>query len=50
MFDPQDIVIVERKGEATTFERPDPKILDSWLEEYSLGEIWEKNVIGGSPA
>ena len=50
VFDPQDIVVVERKGKATTFERPDPKILDSWLEEYSLGEIWEKNVIGGSPA
>ena len=49
-FDPQDIVVVERRGEATTFERPDPKILDSWLEEYSLGEIWEKNVIGGSPS
>ena len=48
-FDPQDIVVVERKDEATTFERPDPTMLDSWLEEYSLGEIWEKNVIGGSP-
>ena len=48
-FDPQDIVVVERRGEATTFERPDPKMLDSWLEEYSLGEIWEKNVFGGSP-
>lgn len=49
VFDPQDIVIVERRGEATTFERPDPKILESWLEEYSLGEIWEKNIIGGNP-
>ena len=49
-FDPQDIVVVERRGEATTFGRPDPKMLDSWLEEYSLGEIWEKNVIGGSPS
>jgi predicted ATPase len=48
-FGPQDIVVVERTGEATTFERPDPAILDSWLEEYSLGEVWEKNVIGGSP-
>ena len=49
-FDPEDIVVVERRGEATTFERPDPKMLDSWLEEYSLGEIWEKNVFGGSPS
>ena len=49
-FEPRDIVVVERKREATTFERPDPAMLDSWLEEYSLGEVWEKNVIGGSPS
>ena len=49
-FDPQDIVVVERKGEATTFERPRTSVLEAWLEEYSLGEIWEKNVIGGSPS
>ncbi len=48
-FEPRDIVVVERNREATTFERPDPKALESWLEDYSLGEIWEKNVIGGSP-
>jgi len=23
--------------------------LEAWLEDYSLGEIWEKNVIGGGP-
>ena len=48
-FEPRDIIVVQRKGEATTFARPDPGILESWLEDYSLGEIWEKNVIGGSP-
>jgi len=49
-FDPQDIVVVEREGEATTFDRPKPGMLEAWLEEYSLGEIWEKNVFGGSPS
>ena len=49
-FEPRDIVVVERNGEATTFERPDSQTLESWLEDYSLGEIWEKNVIGGSPS
>ena len=29
------------------FIRPDAEKLDAWLEDYSLGEIWEKNVIGG---
>ena len=48
-FDPEDIVVVERNGEATTFTRPDVDQLGKWLEDYSLGEIWEKNVIGGGP-
>ena len=48
-FEPEDIVVVERKGEATEFSRPDTEQLTSWLEDYSLGETWEKNIIGGSP-
>ena len=48
-FEPEDIVVVERKGEATEFSRPDAEQLTSWLEDYSLGETWEKNIIGGSP-
>ena len=48
-FDPEDIVIVERDGESSSFDRPDSEKLAAWLEDYSLGEIWEKNVIGGSP-
>ncbi len=48
-FEPEDIVVVERNDEATEFIRPDAEKLDAWLEDYSLGEIWEKNVIGGGP-
>jgi predicted ATPase len=48
-FEPEDIVVVEREGEATTFKRPDAEKLREWLEDYSLGEVWEKNVIGGGP-
>ena len=48
-FEPEDIVVVERNGGATEFSRPDPDKLAAWLEEYSLGETWEKNVIGGGP-
>lgn len=33
-FEPGDIIVVERKGEATTFERPDPQTLESWLEDF----------------
>ncbi|MBM3475417.1 MAG: DUF2813 domain-containing protein [Armatimonadetes bacterium] len=48
-FDPEDIVVTERRGGATTFERLKPDALADWLEDYSVGELWEKNVIGGRP-
>jgi len=48
-FEPHDIIVVDRVGKESTFTRPDAEKLQSWLEEYSLGEIWEKNVIGGGP-
>lgn len=48
-FDPEDVVVVERDAKASTFKRLDGSSLREWLEEYSLGELWEKNVIGGGP-
>jgi len=48
-FDPEDVVVVNREGRESHFTRPDKEKLDAWLDEYSLGEIWEKNVIGGGP-
>jgi predicted ATPase len=48
-FDPEDIVVVERKGKESVFKRPEPEALENWLDEYSLGEVWEKNVMGGGP-
>lgn len=48
-FDHEDVIVVSRSGAESQFTRPDPTKLDMWLEEYSLGEVWEKNVIGGGP-
>ena len=48
-FDPEDIVVVERPDRGSTFQRLDPATLDEWLAEYSLSELWEKNVFGGRP-
>ncbi len=48
-FAPSDVVIAEREGGVTVFKRVDEEKLSSWLEDYSLGELWEKNVIGGRP-
>jgi predicted ATPase len=48
-FDAGEIVVVEREGQESRFTRPTPSALEAWLDEYSLGEVWEKNVIGGGP-
>ncbi|MFJ8753529.1 AAA family ATPase [Streptomyces sp. NPDC102441] len=45
-----EIVVVERENGATVLRRPDHEALHDWLEDYSLGELWEKNVLGGRPA
>lgn len=44
-----DLIVVERTNGTSTFERPDPDRLRDWLDEYSLGELWEKNLLGGRP-
>lgn len=48
-FELDDLIIVERRDGASVFDRPDPDRLSEWLEEYSLGELWEKNLLGGRP-
>ena len=48
-FEPEDIIVVEREGEESKFIQPNVENLTTWLDEYSLGEVWEKNVIGGGP-
>ena len=48
-FEPEDVIVANREGMESQFARLDPTQLEAWLEEYSLGEVWEKNVIGGGP-
>ena len=48
-FEPDDIIVVDRPDRASTFTRLDAQKLEHWLEEYSLAELWEKNVIEGRP-
>ncbi|WEF32563.1 AAA family ATPase [Pseudoduganella chitinolytica] len=48
-FDAEDLIIVEKHNGASTFQRPDAKALAEWLDEYTLGELWKKNILGGRP-
>ena len=48
-FEPEDLVIAQRDEKATALTRPDSEQLETWLEQYKLSELWEKNVLGGTP-
>jgi len=48
-FEPKDIIIVNRKKGASVFERLNKDELSIWLKDYSLGDLWRKNIIAGGP-
>jgi predicted ATPase len=48
-FRPEDLIVVNRREGETTFQRFDSEELKSWLDDYSVGELWGKNVLGGRP-
>jgi len=48
-FELEDLVVIDRKGRYSEFRRPDSETLKEYLEEFSTGQIWEKNIIGGRP-
>ena len=48
-FDIEDIVVVDTQDNATIFSRIDTDKYSEWIEEYTVGEMWQKNLIGGVP-
>ena len=48
-FEPRDVLVAERRNGASSFTRLNANHLDVWLEDYSLGQLWEKNEFGGRP-
>ena len=48
-FNYDDIVVVDRKNECSIFRRLEEDEVKDWIDEFSLGDIWEKNIIGGNP-
>lgn len=49
-FGVEDIVVVKREDGGSTFRRLEQKDYDLWLESYTVGELWTKNVITGGPS
>jgi len=48
-FQPEDVLVADRVNSGTQFTRLESAKLATWLEDYSLGQLWEKNEIGGRP-
>jgi len=48
-FKPEDIVVADRKNGASVFQRLNERELSDWLKDYSLGDLWRKNIIFGGP-
>jgi predicted ATPase len=48
-FEAEDLIIVDKIDKASVFKKVTGNELAGWLEEYTLGELWEKNILGGRP-
>jgi predicted ATPase len=48
-FEPEEIIVVDCDAGHSIFRRLEPSQLADWLQEYSVSELWEKNVLGGGP-
>jgi predicted ATPase len=50
-FDMDDVKIIERDevDQCTVVSKLNKSDYEKWLEDYSLSELWDKNVIGGRP-
>jgi predicted ATPase len=46
---PEDVLVVDRVDGASVFRRLTEEEIATWLDDYALGELWEKNVLGGRP-
>ena len=48
-FEPEDVLVADRINGGTQLTRLDSAKLETWLEDYSLGQLLEKNELGGRP-
>ena len=48
-FNPEDVITVDREERQSVFQRLEREDLQHWLDSFALGDIWQKNIIGGQP-
>lgn len=48
-FEPEDIIVTDREDNGSVFKRLKSEELSTWLEEYTLGDLWVQNKLGAQP-
>jgi predicted ATPase len=48
-FSIEDLIVVDRQDGNTAFRLYNEDEFANWLDTYSVGELWEKNILGGRP-
>ena len=48
-FSLEEVIVLELRDGRTEVLQPDEDEYQQWLAEYTTGEIWQKNLLGGRP-
>ena len=48
-FDLEEVFVFEMRDGRSELTNPDSTQLQNWLDEFSVGELWQKNLLGGRP-
>lgn len=49
-FEPSDVIVANKVSGQSQFTRLNPDELKAWLDDYTLAELWQKNILGGRPS
>lgn len=48
-FSYEDVIVTDRNNGESVFRRLEEGEISQWIEEYGIGDLWEKNLLGGTP-
>lgn len=48
-FEPSQVLVVERSDGQSAFTHLQEADMEHWIDEFGLGDLWEKNILGGRP-
>lgn len=49
LFEPESVWAVDRADNQSVFRHLSQQDMSTWLDDYGLGEMWEKNLLGARP-